>query len=221
MKKLLIWADRFNTLSIRERSLVVTASIALVGWLCFLSLESFYLTSQRAHMQLRDLNKQNELTEQLLTNYQQQLAQDPNLDYRNQLKHVESEIQLLDDRLKTKFVDIVPSDKMPLLLQQLLSRSKGVRLIAMESIAPKPLLDFKDSETKMISLNLYRHGIKLRLNTDYFSFLTFIKSIEALPNKLYWKRLDYQVIEFPQAEVELELYTLSVSKEFISVAKAQ
>ncbi len=223
-----IWADKFNALSIRERSLVAAALLAIVSWLCFLPMESLYLARQQQEIRLTELDKQNDLDRQLLSNYQQRLTQDPNLDYHNQLKHLEREKQLLDGRLEKKLVDIVPSHQMPLLLQQLLSRTQGVQLMDMKSIAPTPLIDFnplidvKDNDTKASSsLNLFRHGIKLRLTTDYFSFLAFVEAIDALPNKLYWKRLDYQVTEFPHADVELELYTLSISKEFISVAKTQ
>ena len=68
-------------------------------------------------------------------------------------------------------------------------------------------------------VNLYSHGIKLTLQGDYFSILAFIKAVESMPDKLYWKRLDYRVESHPDALVELELYTLSVNKDFISVAK--
>jgi MSHA biogenesis protein MshJ len=36
-----------------------------------------------------------------------------------------------------------------------------------------------------------------------------------LPRHFYWRLFDYRVQEHPSAVVEMEIYTLSTSKEFI------
>lgn len=67
-------------------------------------------------------------------------------------------------------------------------------------------------------MNLYRHGIRIVFEGDYFSTLRFVESVEQLPSRLYWNKLDYVVDKYPIAKVELELNTLSINKDFISVA---
>ena len=39
-----------------------------------------------------------------------------------------------------------------------------------------------------------------------------------MPDKLYWESMNYKVIDYPEADVLLEFYTLSVNKDFISVS---
>ena len=68
-------------------------------------------------------------------------------------------------------------------------------------------------------MNLYSHGIKLEFTGDYFSVLRFVEAVENMPNKLYWRSMDYKVDAYPKAAITLELYTLSINKDFISVAK--
>ena len=68
-------------------------------------------------------------------------------------------------------------------------------------------------------LNLYSHGIRMSLEGDYFSVMRFVEAVEAMPDKLYWKRLDYKVAEYPKGMIDIEVYTLSLNKDFISVAK--
>ena len=92
---------------------------------------------------------------------------------------------------------------------------KGIKLKAFTSIAPTPLLEVGE-EKKM---NLYSHGIKLEFTGDYFSVLRFVEAVENMPNKLYWRSMDYKVDAYPKAAITLELYTLSINKDFISVAK--
>ena len=49
----------------------------------------------------------------------------------------------------------------------------------------------------------------------YFDVIRYLTQIEALPVKYYWRNLNYQVTQYPWANIELELYTLGESKDFI------
>ena len=43
----------------------------------------------------------------------------------------------------------------------------------------------------------------------------YLNTIEQLPKKFYWRIFDYQMQRYPRAEVVMEIYTLSMNKEFI------
>ena len=51
----------------------------------------------------------------------------------------------------------------------------------------------------------------------YFDIQAYLESIETLPWQFYWKKFSYRVIDYPMAEVEIELYTLSTSPAFMGV----
>ncbi|MBB1269638.1 MSHA biogenesis protein MshJ [Shewanella sp. SR44-3] len=208
-------ASKFNGLSQRERVLVACASLVLVIFSCFMLLEPMLLDYQQRAQHLRDVQHSNQMASQSIAVYQEGLALDPDADYKQRLASVEKQLMFVDAELSQQMVDMIPADYMPTVLAQLLSKVKGLKLLGFNSLAPQALLG-EDDNTK---LNLYSHGIKLTLEGDYFSFLNFVQAVEAMPDKLYWKRLDYQVDKHPQASIELELYTLSINKDFISVAK--
>ena len=80
----------------------------------------------------------------------------------------------------------------------------------------------KDSDTEIIAnelvdINLYRHGVLLSLKGSYFDIQRYLTRIENLRWQFYWKRFNYVVTGYPDASVEVELYTLSTSKAFIGV----
>ncbi|QDE32840.1 MULTISPECIES: MSHA biogenesis protein MshJ [Shewanella] len=211
----LIWSEKFNELSQRERVLIAVALFVVAGMLLFMPFESLWKQQQSVKNQLKGLQQENSISMQQVALYEERLQLDPNQDYQQRLQLITEQMQLIDADLTDQMVDMVPADYMPTLLANLLGNVKGVSLISFASIAPQALLQVGDAD----KINLYRHGIKLTLQGDYFSILAFIKAVESMPDKLYWKRLDYRVDVHPDALVELELYTLSVNKDFISVAK--
>lgn len=207
-------AERFDQLSQRERGMVALAVIIVLGMLLYLPIESQLL--ERSHLQkdVKSLTSENAISVQQIALYQQRLAQDPDDDYRQRQITLSQQTAAIDEQLSFQMVDMVPAEHMPAMLSELLGRVKGVKLLSFDTIAPKPLLAAADDS----KLNLYSHGIKLELEGDYFSTLRFVQAVENMPNKLYWKQLDYSVADYPKASVVLELYTLSINKDFISVA---
>ncbi|MGI2066991.1 MSHA biogenesis protein MshJ [Shewanella sp. MF08487] len=214
-QKLTHLGQQFNALSRRERVLIATAVLAVLGMLSYLPLESIWKTHASISQQLKVLEQENSISAQQVDLYQQRLALDPNLDYQQRLAIVEQQNQDLDSQLDEQMVAMVPADYMPELLSNLLGQVQGIKLIKFMSIAPIPLLAVGEDK----KLNLYSHGIRLSLEGDYFSVLRFVEAVEAMPDKLYWKRLDYNVAQYPLATIEIELYTLSINKDFISVSK--
>ena len=59
------------------------------------------------------------------------------------------------------------------------------------------------------------HPLRMTFEGKYFDVIRYLTQIEALPVKYYWRNLNYQVTRYPWASIELELYTLGESKDFI------
>lgn len=207
--------QQFEVLSRRERVLIGIALLALVSIIGFMPLESLWKKQTSISQQLKALEQENQISVQQIELYQQRLTMDPNQDYQQRLVLLQQQNQEIDMQLNEQMVDMVPADYMPELLGNLLGQVQGIKLIKFTSIAPVPLLAVGDEK----NLNLYSHGIRMSLEGDYFSVMRFVEAVEAMPDKLYWKRLDYKVAEYPKGMIDIEVYTLSLNKDFISVAK--
>lgn len=201
---------RVVAMSLRERWLVLLAGAALLlmpayslllepTWLAYQSqiARSQELATTIAQLQLENQSRQ------------QALLLDPNQPVREQQLQLTQQLAELDAQLKDQTLDLIPAERMPGLLEQMLASSGRLRLISLTSLPPKPLLD--DPEQNL----LFQHGIQLRLQGSYFDIFQYLRALEGLPEHFYWRRLNYQVEQYPQASIELELYTLSSSKEFI------
>ena len=204
------WADKIAALSQRERVLILLTGLVLVcagaiyGWLdgaaLRLAQDRVALTTAQRDLEIMDLENLGK---------QARLARDPDQSVREQLVRVEGDIDRLDAELKAQTVDLIQAHEMPAVLEALLSRSTNLHMLALTSLAPQPLMAGDQR------INLFKHGIRLKLEGGYFDVYQYLKALEALPRHFYWKQFDYQVQEHPKAVVEMEIYTLSTSKEFI------
>ncbi|WP_045860573.1 hypothetical protein [Teredinibacter purpureus] len=66
-------------------------------------------------------------------------------------------------------------------------------------------------------VGVYKHAVRVSLRGDYFAVIDYLQQLEQLPWKLYWDFIEYEVKSYPNAEVSLEVYTLSTDKGVLGV----
>ncbi|MFQ3236321.1 MAG: MSHA biogenesis protein MshJ [Paraglaciecola sp.] len=209
------WFDKYLGLTLREQLLILGSGmilIVVVGYLFVI--EPIGLKRTRLEQtlvaergQLGSLQLQSDLLNA-------ELANDPDQRLSDTLHALQQQSSDLDLRLQQNTVNLVPATQMPALLEELLFHSSEVRLVALQSIAPTPMLSKVEQGS---DINLYRHGVKLTLEGNYFDIQQYLQKIETLTWQFYWKKFDYKVAAYPKATVEVELYTLSTNQAFIGV----
>lgn len=197
-------------LSTRERSLLLLAGCVLLGFpLYSWWLEPVMLEWQQTKQQIREQTMQQQQTTAALEVLKARLLQDPDLAVRTELQAVNNQLLQLDMALEKQTAVLIPAARMAQTLQQMLVRSGKLQLQSLTSLKPTPLLPEKSA------VNYYRHGVRLVLQGRYADIYAYLQALEALPQHFYWQSLHYQVDKHPQGTVEVILYTLGDSKEFI------
>jgi MSHA biogenesis protein MshJ len=156
------------------------------------------------------------LVEQV-TQLSDKLKTDPNDAVNARIDLLKREIYNITKQLEAHTKNLVPANKMAGMLESVLTGSKGLTLIELQSIAPVPILLEQAEEGEEPKAGLYRHGVTLVFEGKYFDIQQYLETLEALPWKFYWKKFDYIVGDYPTAGVELEIYTLSTNQAFIGV----
>ncbi|MBV7317376.1 MSHA biogenesis protein MshJ [Shewanella sp. NIFS-20-20] len=205
-------SDKFDLLTQRERVMIAVASGAILLMLFYLPLESYSSQYGADKQQFAQHKREIETANQQISLYEQRLAIDPNTDYIHRQQALEAEMSVVDQNLESR--NIVPANHMPTLLSKMLSQTRGIEVLSFSSLTPVPLLQIEGES----NINLYNHGVEMKLKGDYFAILNFVTAVESLPDKLYWQRFDYDASTYPKATVTIEFYTLSINKDFISVA---
>ncbi|WP_221075954.1 type II secretion system protein M [Agarivorans aestuarii] len=209
------WQLRFAALSLRERVLIlITGLVVVVLPSYYLWIEPASLKQERAEKELVQATAKYNNNINLIEFSKNKLREDPNQDISRQLKQLKTQLAQIDQSLEQQQAGLIPVEQMAEVLEQLLQKSPGLVLVAMDSLAPKPVLSSEESNPD--SLNFYRHGIRLKLSGGYFPLLKYLQVVEDLPQRFLWQLIDYQVDEYPKADITIDIYTLSTNKDFIS-----
>lgn len=222
MKAQLSWyftiSDKFAVLTMREKVLFSISGLVFIlfggfVWLVEpVQLDTTALTGrvQRQQTELGRLETQIKEVEMVL-------QQDPDEPLRKSIAQMRDNIVGIDESLREQTVDLIPAEKMPLVLERILERSSSlqVKVVAVNSIAPVRMMDIDSSAGEKV--NLFQHGVSLTLEGGYMDVLQYLEEIENLEWRFYWKSFDYKVDKYPLGRAEIELYTLSTNQAFIGV----
>lgn len=103
-------------------------------------------------------------------------------------------------------MDLLMAEHMPALLEQI-ARS-GRYGWSLGTLAPKPLMTGTE-ESMLFSM------VCGCVSRDAADILQYLRALEGLPEHFYWRRLDYQVEQYPEAEASNWSSTPSVAARFI------
>lgn len=209
---------KFLMVSLREQLLILFCGLVVVILIMYtLFLEP--LLDDTKKLQKNSVSAENEissLVDQVAT-LSDQLKNDPNDPVRERIDVLTRQIQNITEQLEVQTNNLVPANEMAGMLESVLTGSKGLKLIELQSIAPTPILLEQPQEGEESKAGLYRHGVTLIFEGSYFDIQQYLEKLELLPWKFYWKKFDYLVGDYPMASVQLEIYTLSTNKAFIGV----
>lgn len=122
-----------------------------------------------------------------------------------QIKSLETDTQgILKTRAKIKqdANGELPHIKVRTMLYELLKATNDLTLIELENLQPKEV-NLHQSLSRTIE-----HDIYIKFIGNYFSTMHYLQSIEKLPWKIFWDKLEYKVTKYPMAEVTLSIHTI-------------
>ncbi|PSU32781.1 type II secretion system protein GspM [Photobacterium lutimaris] len=201
--------DKFELLTKREKWLIaVSGWIALlfVGFVAIIEPQVKAIDAAKGQLQ----SVKNALvtnTNQLLV-MERKLKGDPDADIDEQISELERQNTDLDTQLDGRVSSLVTPVQMSALMEQVLQHSRKLKLLSLESLPPVQLVGGEDQ-------GYFIHPVRLTLRGRYFDLIRYLEQLEALPVQYYWRSMDYQVDNYPWADIKLEVYTLGISEDFI------
>lgn len=213
------WSDveeKFAELSTREKSLALVSGLVAVLFGGYVWLvEPVQVEIEKLSKTVAQQKSQSGKLEEQIQTVMAELEEDPNEPLRKNSERYRQQIAEIDEKLREQTVDLIPANQMPVVLEKILSQSKKLKVLQVNSIPPVQMMDINSDSGAQV--NLYQHGVLLILEGEYGDIWRYLNEIEGLQWRFYWKRFDYVVQEHPKAKAEIELYTLSTSRAFIGV----
>jgi MSHA biogenesis protein MshJ len=197
---------KYAALTPREQRLIVATLLMglSAGWYT-LFYDPVMQEQTELRQQLIDMETQLAIQQQTAIQLEIRHAHDPDLSTKNQLLELQAQFQRLQEQVQSLNKQFVPPALMAKALSDLLKQNSQLTLIKLETLPVK--------QQQLI----YQHGLVLHFSGSYLATLNYLKSLEAMPWNFIWDSIDYQVKDYPMAEITLRVHTLSLEKSWLNV----
>lgn len=208
--------DKTAQLQMREKLIVFLGVLFLLVWLGLtLFIIPAYQEIKASEKQIADEYRQVATTEQQIQIYQDALKEDPDVAVTQSINSIKKSLSELEKNLDVLTSDFISPNKMRNVLTALLQSEKKIKVTRFSAMAAveMDIAGIPDSA----GITLYQHGLKLSVVGSYFDLQRYVKRLETLPWRFYWKTFSYKVQEHPQATLEIEITTISNNERFIAI----
>jgi MSHA biogenesis protein MshJ len=202
----------------RERWLISGAALALIVLLGdLLLLQPLLADIEQARHEQGTLQQRIQAQDEELARLRVALANDPNAAPRQRLALLEREVADLDRAIEQLTRHLIDPQEMAGVLEAMLRRVSGLRLVGLENLAPVPLDAAAGEDAASAGLGAFRHGLRIDLHGSFNDALDYLLLLEALPWGFFWDRLEIQVERYPDNRIRIEIYTVTVGREWLGV----
>lgn len=203
-----------------ERRLIIAALIALIAYLCDLTLitpafdslkaarkREQVATMTRDAMQAELNRKRVELANRLMA------AQKEQAELRKRLADGEQELARQQSMM-------APARDMQNLLEGLLAQHGQLRLKAMRTLPPVEVQfnGAKGASAPAAVPVLYSHGLEISVSGPYLDLVAWLRGIEQLPRRLLWSGMALNVADGAPPLLTLQVQTYSPDRDPLEIA---
>lgn len=206
--------EKYNALVIRERILVGLLMMSCVYFLWYVLL-GFSLDKEvaAAEKKREDLLS---LSESIMSQYG---SSSENEIFTKNIAIIDKRINAVKLKMDAIDKDIdgfnqetIAIGEIVLLLRDVLAANDGLSLESLK-VYPAEIIKKKKIDNDGFDDAFEKSVIALKLKGDYASVFDYLKKIEALQWSVFWQDVRYSVDAYPQAVVEIQLYTLSIIED--------
>ena len=143
---------------------------------------------------------------------------------RAQIIRLKQELEEGQVFLKSNRDNLVPPERMADLLRQVLARNASLQLLSLQTLPAKPLLEKNEpvpdnpgAAQLVTEKQIYRHGVELSVRGSYLELMQYLTMLESMKTQMFWGKAKLEVVKYPNAELTLTLYTLSLDKTWLQL----
>jgi MSHA biogenesis protein MshJ len=213
--------SKVDGMALRERVLIFLAfAFALVSVINAIFLDP--LLAKQKHLSSQVVQQQEKMKEiqAQLNSLLAAKQADEHSPQRERIRQLHDQIAQGDAYLKGTRDKLVPPEKMAHLLEQVLSRNTGLQLVALNTLPVSLFIEpAAEAATKVPApeSQIFKHGVQMTVRGSYSDLLQYVAALEKLPAQMFWGRAQLNVVKYPNSELTLTLYTLSLDKTWLQV----
>ena len=214
--------EKYSNFSKREKLIIFFTGCGLLIYIfVMLFIEPSWTQHSKQQQELTSLKQQIAELNASSDELKQALQIDINLPLNQQIQQLNEKLGQVNFELDQISAELVNTEQMTLLLQDMLKQSDKVKLI---SLTAKPAIDLmanktaeKEQNIQKSAISLYQQNLHIVIEGQYQDIYQFLANIENLPWQLNWQNFNYRVIQHPKAQLSIEIATLSLTEDVLKL----
>lgn len=219
--------EQIDSRVLRERVLIFFTVLAVIFLFWQLVLQSrIDQTTKTLEAEQAQLTTEQQMLDSKIATLTLQMASDPAIAKRKNISDLQANVAQVEARLAGLSQGLISAELLPNVLQDVLARTTSVQLLqvrtfpASELQLESPLLNARantTSDTSASGTGVYKHSVMIRVSGTYAELVKLLQDIESLQWKFYWDSLNYTVKQYPNAEIDIQVFTLSSEEGLLGV----
>lgn len=161
-------------------------------------------------------------------------AQDPDVAARAELAALKTRLAEQAERLALMESSLLPPQQMSALLEEMIGRQSGLRLISLKTLPVAAALEKKTAANIAVPVNdagagatttapdkvteaLFKHGVEITLEGSYQELTAYLERLEQAKPKLLWSSVSLSAENHPRLLLTLTVYSLSLERAWLIV----
>jgi MSHA biogenesis protein MshJ len=228
------YVQKLDARTRRERVLVFAAGAALVLFIVYgIGIGPALERAKELAARVADQKNQIAAATAQKAELERLLKQSPDVAIRERIAAKRKQIAEIDTKLSTLQRTLVPPESMGAVLEQLVGKEGRVRIVRLHNLPVAPLVERDggpgapgsgagpaaagaSAAAQDGNRHVYKHGVQVVVEGPYLDLLAYVARLEKQPWQVYWGRAVMNA-DYPKAQVELTLYTLSLDKAWLVV----
>ncbi|MDD4911373.1 MAG: agglutinin biogenesis protein [Sideroxydans sp.] len=221
------WAtmvSKVDAMSIRERVLIFAAlAFGLVSVINTFLLDPLLAEQRSMSSKMQQQQEKMKEIQAQLDGLLEAKRADEFAPQRQRILEIKDGLARGDVYLKETQDKLVSPDRMAHLLEQVLGKNIHLQLVGLETLPVSLLIEPAVTDDKVVEVvdgqdrQIYKHGVRMTVRGSYVDILQYLNALEALPTQMFWGMATMKVVQYPNAELTLTLYTLSLDKTWLQV----
>ena len=233
--------EQIDSRVLRERALIFISLLAVIFILWDLLLQStINQTGKKLQTEQAQLLSDQQALDTKIATLTLAMASDPAIGKRKEIETFATKISAIEAQLAGMSQGLISAEQLPQVLQDVLARTQSVTLLQVRTLTATEIQLFSVSGMGVSGMGVsgsggaeqeksttapaaptgtgvYKHSVLIRVAGNYSELVKLLQDIEALPWRFYWESLDYTVSQYPQAEIDIQVFTLSSEEGLLGV----
>ncbi len=227
MKQYKMMEAKYLALNIRERWMVFVAGLVVIAAFAnFVLIAPVIEKKQRLETGLLNFEDERAQLEAQTASGGLSAAEETNQQNKKTIEALKSDISHQKAQLKTLHSALVNPQQVREMLKGLMRNHEGVQLVSMKTVPPtlystqlnaQQADDAAAAQAMSAVPVIFKHGIEMTFAGQYFDLMHYSDALQTLSDYVTWDSAELNVKAYPESELTITVYTLSLDKTWLSI----